>query len=63
MLKEHNKLKNRYVHIRWETTKQDIGSTKQDIRAKKQDIQEKEKHIEVPDVASKKNKVAYSSFI
>ena len=38
LLKEHNDLKNRYIHIRWEMTTQNIGNTKQDIRAKKQDI-------------------------
>lgn len=38
LLKEHNELKNRYAHIRWEMTTQNIGNTKQDIRAKKQDI-------------------------
>ena len=70
LLKEHNELKNRYAHIRWETIKQDIGSVKQDItsikqddkdykqdiQVQKQDIQEKEQHIEVPDVVSKKTR-------
>ena len=49
LLKEHNDLKNRYAHIRWETIKQDI-------QVQKQDIQEKEQHIEVPDVVSKKTR-------
>ena len=70
LIKEHNELKNRYAHIRWETIKQDIGSVKQDItsikqddkdykqdiQVQKQDIQEKEQHIEVPDVVSKKTR-------
>ena len=63
LLKEHNELKNRYAHIRWETIKQDIvnekqeiRATKQDIQAQKQGIQEKEQYIEVPDVVSKKTR-------
>ncbi|MBP5491783.1 MAG: Fic family protein [Clostridiales bacterium] len=35
---EHTELKNRYLHINWNSKKQDIGEKKQDIGKKKQDI-------------------------
>ncbi|MBO4474400.1 MAG: Fic family protein [Clostridiales bacterium] len=38
LLGEKNNLKNRYLHIRWNQEKQDIGEKKQDIGEKKQDI-------------------------
>ena len=49
LLKEHNELKNRYTHIRWDAKKQDIGNAKQDI-------QEKQQYIEVPNLVSKKTR-------
>ena len=39
LLGEKNELKNRYLHVRWKTVKQDIEGTKQDIEMPKQDIQ------------------------
>ena len=39
LLGEANVLKNRYLHVRWNGEKQDIGIRKQDIQNKKQDIQ------------------------
>lgn len=39
LLGETNELKNRYLHVRWETIKQDIVDKKQDIEDKKRDIQ------------------------
>lgn len=56
LLGESNELKNRYMHIRWEAKKQDIGDAKQDIQDQKQDIQEIEQHIEAPDVISNKTR-------
>ena len=43
LLGEKNELKNRYLHVRWKTVKQDIEDEKQDIGIPKQDIQ-------IPDV-------------
>ena len=54
LLKEHNKLKNRYTYIRWYAEKQDIRNGKQDIGNAKQDIQEKQQYIEVPNLVGKK---------
>lgn len=39
LLGEKNELKNRYLHVRWRTIKQDIENGKQDIQSQKQDIQ------------------------
>ena len=72
LLKEHNELKNRYAHIRWEMTTQNIGNTKQDIRAKKQDIanakqdigstkQEDKEHKQ--DIQENKQQIAVSDII
>lgn len=49
LLGESNELKNRYMHIRWKSEKQDIESTKQDIQPQKQDI-------EIPDTVSNKTR-------
>ena len=43
LLNEKNELKNRYLHVRWKTVKQDIEDEKQDIEMLKQDIK-------IPDV-------------
>lgn len=46
LLGEHNELKNRYMHIRWESVKQDIEARKQDIGGRKQDIEGRKQDIE-----------------
>ena len=48
LLGEKNELKNRYLHIRWNESKQDIEDTKQDIQTPKQDIQPLKQDIELP---------------
>ena len=49
LLGETNELKNRYLHVRWKTIKQDIHIPKQDIGDEKQDIQ-------IPDELGNKTK-------
>ena len=38
LAREHNDLKNRYLHVQWDDKKQDIAAEKQDIDKQKQDI-------------------------
>ena len=56
LLGESNELKNRYMHIRWTESKQDIGEEKQDIQDTKQDIGDKKDSVIIPDSVSKKTK-------
>ncbi|MBQ7562830.1 MAG: hypothetical protein IJT16_02440 [Lachnospiraceae bacterium] len=49
LLNEKNELKNRYLHVRWKTVKQDIEDEKQDIEMLKQDIK-------IPDELGNKTK-------
>ena len=56
LLGETNELKNRYLHVRWKTIKQDIGSEKQDIRIQKQDIGDEKQDIQIPDELGNKTK-------
>ena len=63
LLCESNELKNRYLHVRWNTLKQDIQGEKQDIQAAKQDIETTKQDIEMakqdielPNEVSKKTK-------
>ena len=56
LLGESNELKNRYMHIRWTESKQDIGEKKQDIQDTKQDIGDKKDSVIIPDSVSKKTK-------
>ena len=63
LLGESNELKNRYMHIRWteseqdiDEEKQDIQDTKQDIQDTKQDIEDKKDSVIIPDSVSKKTK-------
>lgn len=56
VLGESNELKNRYMHIRWTESKQDIGEEKQDIQDTKQDIGDKKDSVIIPDSVSKKTK-------
>ena len=56
LLGESNELKNRYMHIRWTESKQDIGEERQDIQDTKQDIGDKKDSVIIPDSVSKKTK-------
>lgn len=56
LLGESNELKNRYMHIRWTESKQDIGEEKQDIQDTKQDIGDKKDSVIIPDSVSRKTK-------
>lgn len=48
LLNEDNELRNRYLHIRWNDIKQDIGVPKQDIGVQKQDIEVPKQDIDSP---------------
>ena len=52
LLGETNELKNRYLHVRWKTIKQDYGENKQDICTQKQDI-----HIPKQDIGNEKQDI------
>ena len=56
LLGETNELKNRYLHVRWKTVKQNIQEGKQDIEDKKQDIREGKQDIRIPDKLGNKTK-------
>ena len=56
LLGETNELKNRYLHVRWKTIKQDIEDKKQVIRTLKQDIGGEKQDIHTPDGLSNKTK-------
>ena len=66
LLGERNELKNRYLHIRWDDTEQDIETEKQDIQPQKQDIGAEKQDIEIPDGISRKTadniRTLYSTF-
>lgn len=63
LLGETNELKNRYLHVRWKTIKQDYGENKQDICTQKQDIHipkqdigDEKQDIQIPDELGNKTK-------
>ena len=56
LLGETNELKNRYLHVRWKDSKQDIQGIKQDIGDSKQDIHEIKQDIGIPNELSSKTK-------
>jgi fido (protein-threonine AMPylation protein) len=56
LLGESNELKNRYLHVRWNSLKQDIETKKQDIQSRKQDIQTEKQDIEIPEGVTAKTK-------
>ena len=63
LLGETNELKNRYLHVRWKTIKQDYGENKQDICTRKQDIHipkqdigDEKQNIQIPDELGNKTK-------
>lgn len=63
LLGETNELKNRYLHVRWKTIKQDYGENKQDICTPKQDIHipkqdigDEKQDIQIPDELGNKTK-------
>ena len=59
LLGESNELKNRYLYIRWQEQKQDIGDIKQVIEDKKQDIQNAKQDIQniKQDIEDKKQNI------
>lgn len=45
LLGEHHDLKNRYLHVRWDESREQIEIRKQDIESKKQDIESEKQDI------------------
>ena len=56
LLGETNELKNRYLHVRWKTIKQDIEGKKQDIHIPKQDIGGEKQDIQITNELGNKTK-------
>lgn len=66
LMGESNELKNRYLHVRWNTIKQDIENPKQDINKVKQDIEEVKQdiglHIELSAKTKQHIEVLFTEF-
>ncbi|ETP71520.1 protein involved in cell division [Lachnospiraceae bacterium JC7] len=66
LMGESNELKNRYLHVRWNTIKQDIDNPKQDIEEVKQDIEEVKQdiglHIELSAKTKQHIEVLFTEF-